>query len=581
MDELIKYIQLIYSTLLQPIDNAFKISAIEKYKKKLGMDIEEDFSKYYSKYAQGDKENGVIYTPFEIADYIVRNIIISEDIIDNPMIKICDPACGCGNLIIPCFEYMAEIYEKNLEEINKKHNLNLSIDNIKQHIVENNLFGFDIDKNSLMILKIDLFYKSGVICRKNFQVKDFLTENIDTKFDVFISNPPYVGHKSIDREYSAQLKKMYKEVFKDKGDMSYCFFQKAFFNVQKGGKLAFITSRYFFESPSGEALRKIIKGLCTIEKIIDFYGVRPFKNIGIDPVIVFLRDKQNDENSIEVLKPVYNKGSNKNLFYKSLFLKKGTDYKKFYIKQNLLSNEGWILRDKKERNIINKIEKNSFTTLSNICKSCQGIITGCDKAFVLSKTFADEGNIEKDLLKPWLKSSDISRNGIHRSDKYLIYSDLIDDEQKYAKAIKHIQLYKSRLMNRRECRKGIRKWYELQWGRKIDIFEGEKIIFPYKADKNRFALDTGSFFSADIYALILKDNVPFTYEYLLFILNSAVYEFYFKTFAKKLGEALYEYYPNNLMKLCIPTMRDIKSESELYKLFEFTDEEIEIIKSQT
>jgi adenine-specific DNA-methyltransferase len=63
------------------------------------------------------------------------------------------------------------------------------------------------------------------------------------------------------------------------------------------------------------------------------------------------------------------------------------------------------------------------------------------------------------------------------------------------------------------------------------------------------------------------------------VLNSDIYEFYFKTFGKKLGENLYEYYPNNLMKLCIPTMEENLCENYLYKNFKFTDEEIEIIKS--
>ena len=84
-------------------------------------------------------------------------------------------------------------------------------------------------------------------------------------------------------------------MYKDKGDLSYCFFKKALEDLENGGKLTFITSRYFLESPSGEDLRKVLKEVCTIDKIIDFYGIRPFKNIGIDPVILFITNYQNDE----------------------------------------------------------------------------------------------------------------------------------------------------------------------------------------------------------------------------------------------------------------------------------------------
>ncbi len=68
----------------------------------------------------------------------------------------------------------------------------------------------------------------------------------------------------------------------------------------------------------------------------------------------------------------------------------------------------------------------------------------------------------------------------------------------------------------------------------------------------------------------------------MFILNSKIYDFYFKTFAKKLGEDLYEYYPNNLMRLYIPNIKgkELSSEQQLYEYFNFNDKEIELINEQ-
>lgn len=149
--------------------------------------------------------------------------------------------------------------------------------------------------------------------------------------------------------------------------------------------------------------------------------------------------------------------------------------------------------------------------------------------------------------------------------------------------MKHIGRLKHKLMERRECKRGVRKWYELQWGRKREIFDGEKIIFPYKSSSNRFALDKGNYFSADVYALVLRENVPFTYKYLISLLNSKVYQFYFQSFAKKLGDDLYEYYPNNLLKLCIPTMgeKECLEEEDLHIIFNLSEEEINIIEEYT
>ena len=83
----------------------------------------------------------------------------------------------------------------------------------------------------------------------------------------------------------------------------------------------------------------------------------------------------------------------------------------------------------------------------------------------------------------------------------------------------------------------------------------KKIIFPYKAKDNRFAIDENRyFFSADIYGLTLKNRLysQVNEEFLVLLLNSRLYNFYFKSFAKKLGVDLYEYYPNTVLKLKIP-----------------------------
>lgn len=574
-----KNIQELYDIVIQPIDIIYKLTAINNYKTALNIGKSESFGEYYFKQIVDKKLKGAVYTPIEIAKFIVENTICKEDIIENPFLRISDPSCGCGNLIIPCYEHLCTLYKENLEQINKTHGLNIGSEEISKHIIEYNLFGFDIDEFALKILAIDLFNITNHINLSNFKCRDFLIDLQEDKYDVFIGNPPYIGQKTIEKDYLIKIKKLYKELYKDKGDLSYCFFGAALNKLKKGGKLSFITSRYFLESPSGEILRKTLKQFCSIDTIVDFYGVRPFKNIGIDPVMIFLTFSKIKE-EVRVIKPVVHKEKE---FINSLLKKQGNSYAEFYINKNLLNDMGWVLRDITERGIINKIEKKCFTNLGNICHSYQGIISGCDKAFVVDSDAVASEKLEQSLIKPWIKSSYIKGDKVTRGSSYIIYSNLIYDETKFCNAINHISHYRDRLKERRECKGGTRKWYELQWGREQNIFEREKIVFPFKASSNRFALDKGSYFSADVYCLLLKDGVPFTYEFLLKLLNSKIYEYYFKTFAKKLGEDLYEYYPNNLMKLCIPTMMDITGDSNsfLYSFFGLDKTEIAIIEQYT
>lgn len=569
----------LYNIILSPIDDMFKTIALENYKNEVEASHQKSFGEGYYEFIKNNKEKGTVYTPEPISLYMIENTISAEQIIENPFLKIVDPSCGTGNILIPCFKFLRNLYLDNLDSINENNQTNLKIQCIDEHIIKYNLFGFDIDDIAVKILIIDLYDLSKGSISSNIINQDFLMYENEYKYDIFIGNPPYVGKKSIDKEYASHLKIRYKEVYRDKGDLSYCFFKRALEDLSKRGKLTFITSRYFLESPSGEDLRKVLKELCTIDKIIDFYGIRPFKNVGIDPVIMFITNHQKDHSEIEIIKPINKRGKNNKDFYNSVFLKSGNQFNKFFVNKNQLNNKGWILRDEKERSIINKIEQRSFTHLSNICNSYQGVITGCDKAFVVTYDTCERENIEKHLIKPWIKSSYIGENIVLRKDSYIIYSDLIHNQNDYPSAINYIGKHREKLLTRRECIKGTRNWYELQWGRNQTIFEGEKIVFPFKASSNRFALDRGSYFSADVYALILKENVPFTYDYLLYLLNSKIYEFYFKTFAKKLGEDAYEYYPNNLMKLCMPTMIDLKDKDDnyLYEYFHFDEEEKKII----
>lgn len=566
-------IEKIFNILVSPINSIYKYEAINNFKHKLSIGKDENISLKYYEFIKGKKETGVIYTPEQISNYMIKNTVSKKDIINNPFIKILDPSCGCGNILIPCFFYLQNIFKENLEEINKNNNINLKEQYINKHILDNNLYGFDIDSISIKILIIDLFYLTGYYNNNNFKKKDFLIQDINNNFDVYIGNPPYVGHKSVDKKYSMLLKEKYGHIYKDKGDISYCFFINALNYSNINSKITFITSRYFMESKSGYNLRKYLKENCNIYKILDFYGIRPFKGAGIDPAIIFI--DRSISNKVEVIKPCkYEKVE------MGLFFKQEDKYENFYVHNSQLKQDGWVLIDGISKDIINKIENKAHKTLKETCTSYQGIITGCDKAFIVNEDTIEKENLEKSIIKSWIKSSYINRGKIDFRDSFIIYSNLIENVDKYPNIIKHIEKYKDKLENRRECKKKVRKWYELQWGRNLNIFEEKKIIFPYKSSKNKFYLDKeGTYFSADVYALTINKEENIDYNSLLIILNSDIYEFYFKTFGKKLGGSLYEYYPSTLMKLKIPMVK-INKEEDLYKYFNLNDNEIKFIQNK-
>ncbi|TDX48212.1 Eco57I restriction-modification methylase domain-containing protein [Orenia marismortui] len=502
------------------------------------------------------RQMGQVYTPEVIVDYILEESIKKVNIIANPYIKILDPSCGSGYFLIRAYDILFEKYIKALDQLVAKYpEENWSKDSIHQHILAYNLYGVDVDSFALQLTTISLLFKdiNQDISEVNIIQGDMLKLDLKEEFDFIIGNPPYVGHKEIDKEYKLWIKKNY-SVYNDKADLSYCFLEKGLDLLNDDGELMIITSRYFLEAPMGEKLRSYLKEYSNILFIFDFHGLQLFKSAIVDSVILRLKPKENMNNLIEVIK-LNNKAQSfhgKEIINDISAGRLREYYQSFSVNQEELDDIGWRLLSGKELDICNKIEEVSDHSLREICNSFQGIITGYDQAFILSSEEIEEVEIEKDLLRPWIKNRHINSYIVDQSEDYLIYTDQIEEINDFPKTIAYLDDFKERLSKRRECRKGIKEWYNLQWGRSEEIFNTRKIVYPYKAAENRFAIDEGNnYCSADVYLLLMKNDFKnkITLEFLIGLLNSDLYQFYFKSFAKKMSYELYDYYPNKVLEL--------------------------------
>ncbi|TDT50806.1 Eco57I restriction-modification methylase domain-containing protein [Fonticella tunisiensis] len=527
-------------------------------------------------YKELKKQMGSFYTPHEIVDFMVKRALEDVSLKENPYIRIADPSCGGGYFLISLFEHLVQ---KGRDE---------GLANVEEHVLQNNLYGSDIDENAVMITALELYDRTGYVF-KNIDKKDFLLDSKE-KYDIIIGNPPYMGHKVLTGSYREELYRLYGEVFSDKGDISYCFIKKSIDSLEDGGKLLFFTSRYLLEALNGEKLRRYIKKSGTISTLIDFYGVRVIKGAGVDNMIMeFIKDEQGEKTHyFRLMEEAKGRGEE---VFRDIKSWENIYSRHISVDMQRMRDDRWMFLDELEESILNKIKGVELNTL---CEGYQGIITGCDDAFVLKVDEAEALGIERDVLRPWIKNKNVEAFNVQPSDEVIIYSDLICCEEKYKNAISYIERFRDRLERRRECINGRRKWYELQWGRRPELFDDLKIIYPFKASRNRFALDRGSYFSADVYAIKIRDMFinTISYEFLLGILNSRIYEFYIKIMAKKLGDDIYEYYPNKIMTLKIPEyipelekevikkgddLRD-RLDSVLNKYFGITGEEYEIIK---
>lgn len=553
------------------------------------------------------KKYGIYYTPEEIVEYIVDKTVGNLDIIKNPCPKILDSSCGCGNFLICAYEKLLDMFEeKSYELVEKYKDVRFEKNNLPQYILKNCIYGTDVDSGAVdiakeLLLEKMVYYSNNAdlsntnsvdssnnsnkendvyLCKNNnFNKKNGLDKNSnldkninlniynedglkikwDIKFDVIIGNPPYVGHKLLTKEYKRFVLEEYGDVYRDKSDLYFCFYKNSLDLLKDDGAIHLITPRYFLESMSAQLLRKYIEKNAEVEEIIDFLGDEVFTYIGVSACIIKIRKKGYGIKKTSIYRKISDKyvykNERKQIDKNIESIKKDKNFFENIIIDTEKLQSTWIIANEDDMEIYYSIEKKDGFRLYEIAESFQGIITGCDKAFILKNNDKRIKNINPNLLKNWIKNKDINMYTISKPRHKLIYSNDIKNDSEEEYIFKNcISPYKTKLENRRECLKNIRKWYELQWGREKQLFERKKIMYPYKSRNNKFAVDYNDFYSsADVYSFYLKEEYEneFSYEYIVALLNSSIYNKYYKINAKKMSRGIYDYYPNKVMNMKI------------------------------
>lgn len=227
-------------------------------------------------------------------------------------IKVLDPACGSGAFLIAAFDYL----------LNEGTLINSELANLRagqqelfrwdKHILQNNLFGVDLNSESIEITKLSLWLKTAnpreqlTYLDDNIRVGNSVVDDRDLAprdafsweefgggtFDVVVTNPPYVSMLELSRHIGKPAKEYWKRRFASATgayDLYVLFMELAIQLVRDGGYVGLITPNKYLAVPYGAGIRTFIKETSYLFEVLNLSGDRVFQDPSVYPVVSLIR----------------------------------------------------------------------------------------------------------------------------------------------------------------------------------------------------------------------------------------------------------------------------------------------------
>jgi len=510
------------------------------------------------------KKDGIFYTPKYITKYIVENTVgkLCEEkrneleIVDEEYAKgrknrrketikeldgklkkyqewllsltILDPACGSGAFLNQALEFLIEEHKKIDELRAQLLGGSLVFSDITTDILEKNIYGVDINEESVEIAKLSLWLRTARKGRKlntlsnnikcgnsliddpeiagdkafNWQ-KEFPEIFAKGGFDVIIGNPPYITfalgakqkHSDSITEY---LKNKYPLSSSYKVSSYLIFIEVGLSLLNSKGKLSYIIPNTYHTNYFYKEFREKLIDSYQIEEILDIrYKVFEDAEMGYTSIPTFAKTKNNHPTKLaRICKAIeFN-----NIQF---FNMQASEFKKFPDSKFLFQKELMKLW-------FNSQQDSEILSNSNYFTFYNGTKTGNNDKFLLDSK-------ENDLCKPVIRGKDFYRYQLYDFEKYILFDK------------------------------------EALWSNTNDAHftVNEKLLIRRTSDHLAVAYDNSKYYVLDTVHLLYSNTSDYLCSYLLALLNSKLFHYLYNLIVPEGGKAFAEVKIVNLKKFPI------------------------------
>lgn len=372
----------------------------------------------------------------------------------------------------------------------------------------------------------------------------------DGGFTIVMGNPPYLSIDDTWGQQSAEaahLRHAFADIWAGKSDIYYYFFQRGLSLLQPNGRLGFITARYYLEAFYAQKLRQAILQQTTIQQIIDFADYTVFARVGTKSCITLLQH-QPDPQTRAQHHLLADRAAHRRIDVQQFLA--AFPHTAYPFQQAALTEDSWNLYGQTVASLIAQIDANT-RPLGELCFIGQGMQTGKNPVFVVDADTLTRFRIEPALVRKNIKNQDIHRYNLAFRGLYLIYPETIENLDEYPHTQTYLESHRPTLQDRAAFKRGDCDWWRFTWPLHKEKYHLPKIVTPFIAPENRFALDaSGSYIGlTDTYAIFPTAESP-DLRYLLALLNSKLLTFRFR-YIGKAKDYRYEYVENGLAKIPI------------------------------